>query len=68
MLQELLLDPHDAYHVHQVVNRPLDFVLDESVFLDNVVLELQIFKSLDHFLDFPADLCGIFVLKVFDGG
>ena len=54
--------------MHQVVDRALDLVLDERVLLHDVVLELQILKSLDHLLDLATHLRRILVLEVFDSG
>lgn len=68
MIEELFFDAHDSDHVHEVVDCALDLVLNQGVLLDDVVLQLEVFESLNHFLDFAADLGCVLVLKVFDTG
>jgi len=66
MGQELLLDAHDADHMHQVLDRTGYLVRNEGVIFDNIVLQLQVFERLDHLLDLAAHLRRVFVLELLD--
>ena len=68
MLQEFLLDAHNAYHVHQIVNSPLDLVLNKCVLFNDVVLKLQILKGLDHLLNLATYFSRVFVFEVLHCG
>lgn len=68
MLKELFLDAHDSYHMHEIGDSALNFVLNQSVLLDDVVLQLEVFKCFDHLLNPAADLRSVLVFKVFDTG
>ena len=66
MVQELLFDAHDADHVEQILDRSRYLVLDQSVLFYDVVLQIQILKSFNHFLDLATHLRSVLVLEGFD--